>query len=144
MVADFTKDGVNFRDHPYVPERDPRTNEFFHEREGHNHVVKRITNCTRSGDVPDVDVRSFVEALHDPSTGLTYTALTGQQKQSVPDCERMFSRGVLEFMERNGKTSTGCFVRLVHNWHKASDGRGLSEEMRHLYNMEMLDFLLED
>ena len=130
MVADFTKDGVNFRDHLYVPERDPRTNEFFHEREGHNHVVKRITNCTRSGDVPDVDVRSFVEAFHDPSTGLTYTALTGQQKQSVPDCERMFSCGVLEFVERNGKTSTGRFVCLVHNWHKVSDGRGLSEEMR--------------
>lgn len=93
--------------------------------------------------MPDVDVRPFVEALHDPSTGLTYTALTGQRKQSVPDCERMFSRGVLEFMERNGKTSTGRFVRLVHNWHKASDGSGLSEEMRQLYNMEMLDFLLD-
>ena len=73
LVADFTKDGVNFRDHLYVPERDPLTNEFFHEREDHNHVLKRITNCTRSGDVPGVDVRAFVEALHDPSTGLTYT-----------------------------------------------------------------------
>lgn len=94
--------------------------------------------------MPDVDVRASMEALHDPSTGLTYTALTGQRKQSVPDCERMFSGGVLEFMERNDRTSTGCFVLLAHNWHKASDGCGLSEEMCHLYNMEMLDFLLED
>lgn len=41
MVADFMKDGVNFRDHLYVPERDPRTNEFFHEHEDHNHAQKR-------------------------------------------------------------------------------------------------------
>ena len=40
MVDDFSKDGVNFRDHLYVPERDPRTNEFFHEREDHSHVLK--------------------------------------------------------------------------------------------------------
>jgi len=144
MVDNYTKEGVNFKDHLYIPEIDPRTNEYFHEREDHNHVLKRITNCTRNGDVPDVDVRAFVEALHDPNTGLTYTALTGQHKQSVPDCERVFSRGVIEFMERNGHTSTARFVRVVHNWHKASDGRGLTEETRKQYNLEMLDYLLED
>lgn len=111
MIKDFADNGVNFKDHLYVPEIDPRTNEYFHEREDHNHVLKRIANCTRAGDIPDVDVKAFVDALHDPSTGLTYTALTGQRKQSVPDCERMFSRGVLEHMERNGKTSTARFVR---------------------------------
>jgi len=144
MVDDYAKEGVNFRDHLYIPETDPRTNEYFHEREDHNHVLKRITNCMRNGDVPDVDVRAFVEALHDPNTGLTYTALTGQHKQSVPDCERVFSRGLVEFMERNGHTSTARFVHLVHNWHKASDGRGLTEETRKQYNLEMLDYLLED
>lgn len=42
------------------------------------------------------------DALHDPSTGLTYEALTGKNKQSVPDCERIISVGVISFMERNG------------------------------------------
>lgn len=144
MVLDYTEEEVNFKDHLYVPEKDLRTNEYFHEREDHNHVLKRITNCTRSGYVPDVDVKAFVEGMHDPSTGLTNTALSGQRKQSVPDCERLFSRGVLDFLERNGKTSTARFVRLVYNWHKASDGRGLSEDTRKQYNLDMLDFLLED
>ena len=67
MVLDYTNDGVNFKEHLYVLEFDPRTGEYFHEREDHIHVLKRIANCARAGDVPDVD------ALHDPSTGLTYT-----------------------------------------------------------------------
>jgi hypothetical protein len=38
----------------------------------------------------------------------------------------------------------GRFVHTVANWHKASDGRGLSEDVRSTYNHEMLHFLLED
>ena len=121
MIDDYVKDGVNFRDCLYVPEMDPRTQEYFHEQDDHAHVLKGITNCTRSGDVPDVYVRAFVEALYDPSTGLSYTALTGQCKQSMPDCEKMFSHGVLDFMEKTGKTSTARFVHVVHNWLKVRD-----------------------
>jgi len=33
-------------------------------------------------------------------TGLTYEALTGNNKQSVPDCERVISLKVISFMEK--------------------------------------------
>ena len=78
------------------------------------------------------------------NTGLTYEALTGKQKQSVPHCEQVFSKGVLEFMQRNGHTSEAHFVETVRNWHKAADGRGLSEETRSKYNNDMINFLLTD
>ena len=76
MILDYTNDGVNFKEHLYVLEFDPRTGEYFHEREDHIHVLKRIANCARAGDVPDVDAKTFVDALHDPSSGLTYTVCT--------------------------------------------------------------------
>ena len=59
-----------------------------------NHLLKRIAACTRSGVVPGIDLRRFTEALNDPTTGLTYTALTGQHKQSVPDCERLHTKNI--------------------------------------------------
>lgn len=45
--------------------------------------------------------------------GLTYEALTGKQKQSVPHCEQIFSNGVLDFMEKNGHSSEARFVEVV-------------------------------
>ena len=143
-VLEYTKVGVNFKEHLYVPEVDQTTGEEFHEREDHNHVLKRITACTRAGSIPDVDLRAFVACLNAPNTGLTYSALSGQHKQSVPDCERMFSRGVLAFMQKNGYKNEARFVGLVRNWHKASDGRGLSDEKRCQYNKDMLNYILED
>lgn len=120
------------------------TNEFLHEREDHCHVLKRITEWLRSGVIPNVNLCFFGDGLHDSNTGLTYEALTGKQKQSVPYCEQIFSKGVLDFMERNGHATEANFVKVVRNWHKASDERGLSEETRANYNKEMLSFLLKD
>ena len=34
-------------------------------------------------------------------------------------------------------------VEIIANWHKASDGRGLTEEARKKYILAMLDFLLD-
>ena len=136
--------GVNFSKHLYQPECCDLTGEFLHEREDHNHVLKRITECLRSGSIHGVNLCYFRDALHDPSTGLTYEALTGKQKQSVPHCEEIFSRGVLEFMQRNGHANEAKFIETVRNWHKAADGRGLSEQTRSQYNKDMLNFLLED
>ena len=53
------------------------------------------------GYIPSVGLQYFRDALHDDKTGLTYEALTGKRKQSVPDCEKFFSVGVLKFMEDN-------------------------------------------
>ena len=136
--------GVNFRDHLYVPEVSERTGEPQHEREDHNHVLKRIAGSLRKGHIPDVDVQAFVKAMNDPSTGLTYTALTGKRKQSVGDAEKLLSPAVAKWLRANNFLSEARFVEVVSNWHKANDGRGLSEADRKKNNLEMLDYLLED
>lgn len=132
-VSHYESLGVNFREHLYVPEVDT-TGVDFHEREDHNHLLKRIAACTRSGGVPGINLRCFTEALNDPTTGLTYTALTGQHKQSVPDCERLLSPAMAKFMRSHGYSDEARFIEIVSNWHKASDGRGLTEQQRQQYN----------
>jgi hypothetical protein len=86
----------------------------------------------------------FTLALNDPSSGLTYPALTGQRKQSVQDAERLFSDGVARFMERNNFDYEAKFVRTVLNWRRACDERGLTELQRCRYNYNRLNFLLDD
>jgi hypothetical protein len=136
--------GINFKGNLYVPEKVPETEEYFHEREDHNHILKRITTCARSGYIPKIDLRYFRDALHDPNTGLTYEALTGKRKQSVPDCEKNFSVGVLRFMENHHHEDEAKIVRIILNWHKAVDGRGINEQTRMLYNLAILQWLLDD
>ena len=143
-INELLSEGANFREYLYVPEKDPDTLEYQHDREDHNHVLKRIATSLRLGNIPGVDLRHFVSALNDPLTGLTYTALTGVRKQSVPDCERLFSAGVLKYMQDHSHIEEAKFVEVVRNWHKASDGRGIDEATRSSYNKAMLDWLLED
>lgn len=76
-------------------------------------------------------------------TGLTYEALTGKNKQSVPDCERVISPGVISFMERNNHPEEATVLKTIHNWHKAVDGRGLNEATRSDYCKAMLNWILE-
>ena len=144
LIETYESAGVDFRNHIYNPECDQNSGEFFHEREDHNHLLKRITNSLRSGEIPNIRLQYFRDALNDPSTGLTKSALTGVNKQSVPDCERMFSVGMIDFVQKNGHANEMVFLTLVHNWHKASDGRGIDEDTRHLYNKQMLNWVLDD
>ena len=73
-----------------------------------------------------------------------YKALTGKNKQSVPDCERLRSKGVISFMEKNCHHAEAKILSIIHNWHKAVDGRGLSEETRGQYRKDMMTWLLKD
>ena len=77
-------------------------------------------------------------------TGLTYEALTGKNKQSVPDCEKIISLGVIGFMEKNNHPAEAKVLRTIHNWHKAVDGRGLDETTRSNHCKDMLQWVLED
>ena len=43
-----------------------------------------------------------MEALEDPSSGLTYPALTGARKQSVVDAEHLFNPDLANFMSSKG------------------------------------------
>lgn len=56
----------------------------------------------------------------------------------------MLSVGMLNFMLANGHVAKAQFVKLVRNWHKASDGKRLSEETRTEYSRAMLNWMLEN
>ncbi|CAB3978040.1 Hypothetical predicted protein, partial [Paramuricea clavata] len=136
-------DPADFSKNLYQPEKD-KNGERIHHREDHNHLLKRIVSRLRGGHIPGIDLQHFRDALHDPTTGLTYEALTGKNKQSVPDCERLINPGVIAFLERNGHVKDANVVKRLHNWHKAVDGRGLTEEERSLYCRAMKEWLLDD
>ncbi len=130
--------GRDFRKHLYISEYDKETSEYFHEREDHNHPLKRLTNFFRAGEIPDINLKFSVDALHDHASGLTKTALTGVNEQSIPVCERVFSVGVMKYIKDQGHQTEYKFVKLMNEWHEASDGCGLTEETRHKANLNML------
>ena len=86
-------------------------------------------------------ITRFMECLHDPEARLTYTALTGERKQSVADAERLFSPSVLAFIGYDLKAN---YVRAVLNWRRACDERGLSELQRCHFNYQMLNYILDE
>ena len=101
-----------------------------------------MAQSTRLGGPAEMRLERFTEALGDESVGLTYPALTGQRKQSVQDAEILFSEGVEKFMERNGYLFEEEFIRVVRNWRRACDERGLSSLQRCKYNYQLLEFIL--
>ena len=144
-INTFYQQGINFINYGYCPEICPETNEAFHEREDHGHLLKRLTNSFCEGNVVVYEsLVKFVECLRDPDTGLTKQALAGDRKQSVNDCERVWSVGVRKFMERKGYTAEAHLLCLILNWHKAVDGRGIDEATRSSYVKDMLDWILTD
>ena len=85
-----------------------------------------------------------MEAVQDKAAQLSYHALIGTRKQSVSDVEQIFSSKVLKFMEDNGYTAEATYVRVVRNWRRASDERGLSDDERSKYNNEFLTYILDE
>lgn len=143
-VQTLKAEGVDFESHLYQPEISSVTGEAMLNREDHGHVFKRFTQCLRSGSIPGINMKAFADALNDPKSGLTYEALTGKNKQSIPDCERMFSIGVLKYMKRHGHVAEAHLVQMVLDWHKAFDGRGITTQQRVLNCKRVLSWLLED
>ncbi len=138
-LRNHVSDTANFNDYLYQPEKDANG-----EREDHNHLLKRVISRLRDGHIPGLDLRHLRDALHDPSSGLTYEALTGKNKQSVPDCERLIGPGVITFLRRKGFENDAKIIERLHNWHKAVDGRGLSEAERSAHCKEIKNWLLAD
>lgn len=91
-----------------------------------------------------LQVQRFCEAAHDPATGLTYSALTGVKKQSVGDVERLFSSEVAGFMERKKYTYEANYIRTIHNWRRATDERGLTQQERSEFSKKMLNMVLDE
>lgn len=107
-------------------------------------VLKRVATCTRNGNNADINSEAFVEAMRSPNTGLTYTALPGKRKQSVVDAEKLLSYNVAEFFRQKGYCKEYEYVKVIAQWHEASDGRGISQLQRCRYNHEMLGYILDE
>lgn len=60
-----------------------------------------------------MQLERFDEAVHDESTRLTYTALSGERKQSVEDVERLFSQEMVDWMETKGYSGEIEYLRAV-------------------------------
>ena len=90
-------------------------------------MVKEEELVTTTGSGDDVGLEKVVEALQDPSTGLTHPALTGVRKQSVQDVERIFSQGIIDFMKRNNYDAEAKYLSVVRNWRRAIGGEQLME-----------------
>ena len=54
--------------------------------------------------------------MNDPHTGLTYTALTGKRKQSVPDIEKLLSIAVAEWCKNNEYPEERSVVEIIAHW----------------------------
>ena len=85
-----------------------------------------------------------MEALSDPSSGLTYPALTGARKQSVVDAERLFNHDLQAFMLKKGYLCEANYIERVWNWRRACDERGLSELQRCRFNYQFLNLILDE
>ena len=107
-------------------------------------TFQRIGNHTRMGGPENLQLQRFCEAAQDPASGLTYSALTGVKKQSVGDVERLLSSQVAEFMEKKNYHYEAYYVRTIHNWRRATDERGLSQQQRSEFNQKMLLMILDE
>ena len=66
-----------------------------------------------------------MEAVHNDVAKLSYHALIGTRKQSVSDLGQIFSSRVLDFLERNGYTIEAEYVKMIRDWRRACNERGL-------------------
>lgn len=143
-VEELKAQGVDFTTYLYVPEVDPLTGDYFHEREDHCHILKRIWKHTREKGPEGMNLQGFDDAVHDSSTGLTLAALRGERKQSVQDAERMLSFLVAKFLREHGYVAESNYVEIVAGWHEAADGRGISQLQRCKKNYMMLNMILDE
>ena len=71
------------------------------------------------GSPEQLQVQRFCEAAYDSLTALTYSALTGQKKQSIGDVERLFNPKVEDFMVGKGYTYEAQYIHTIRNWRRA-------------------------
>lgn len=85
-----------------------------------------------------------MEAVRDDKTALSYHALIGTRKQLVSDVEQIFGHKVLHFLEQKGYAFEAEYVRVIRNWRRACDERGITHEERSKYNREFIAYIVDD
>ena len=62
-ISKLEVDPANFKDFLYQPEKEAQTGESIHQREDHNHLLKRILASLREGSIPGIDLRFMCDNL---------------------------------------------------------------------------------
>ena len=62
----------------------------------------------------------------------------------MEDVERLFGLPLMKWMERKGYSNEALYLRVVRNWRRACDERGLTGDQRSQLNKEFLDYILDD
>ena len=77
-ISELKREGADFSMHVYVPEMDSITVDFYHEREDHCHILKRIWKHTGEKGPEGFNLEGFDKAVLNPTTGLALAALRGE------------------------------------------------------------------
>jgi len=62
----------------------------------------------------------------------------------VEDVERLFGDSLVKWMDAKGYRKEAEHLRVVHNWRRACDERGITSAQRSEYNTNFLNYLLDD
>ena len=68
----------------------------------------------------------------------------GVHKQSVEDVDRLFNCSLIAWMEKKLYTPGAEYLCIVHNWRRACDERGVTNDDCSKFNKEFLIYLLDD
>ena len=70
--------------------------------------------------------------------------MIGTRKQLVSDIEQIFSLSVLNFMERKNYEFEARYVKIIRNWRRSCDERGLSDQERSRFNEDLIEYILKE
>lgn len=62
----------------------------------------------------------------------------------MEDAERLLSSDMADYMNKKGFQFESQYIRVLANWRRATDERGLSELQRCRYNYQLLNFILDE
>ena len=142
-IKEFQQKGIDFTRHLYIPKGGPTTGEERHDCGNHHHIYKRQAQHVGNGRNTMLNYEAFEDVLKDPDSGLTHTALTGKQKQSLKDAERLLSYLMVHSLERHGHAREAEYVEVLVKGHEATDGCALPQLTRSKYNYQMLALILD-
>jgi len=69
--------------------------------------------------------------------------VTGSQKPSVIDAERLFNPNLERFVVGKGYQFEANYVRITWNWRRANDEQGLTERARSKYDYQFYNMILD-
>ena len=97
----------------------------------YTHMLTNLRSLICRKGIENVKTSAFVKVCEEhPEIVSCSIVIECIDKQNADHALQMISKKVEEQLTKNGNTSEALFVCLVHNWHKACDGRGMAADDR--------------